>query len=64
MPAYEWTCKECDAKVRGWSSYHPHDVRQPCKKFIAKSPDDPFSPTLFSSYCQFKDPKMIDTDGL
>jgi len=55
MPAYEWTCKECDAKVRGLGSYHPGPTRQPCKKFLQ-------APLLMSNRCLFSDPKLIDID--
>jgi len=60
MPAYEWTCGECGAKLRGLGTYHPGNARAVCKKFIAKSPDSDYHPMCMSNRCLFSDPKLID----
>lgn len=64
VPAYEWTCEECGAKLRGLGTYHPGSARAVCKQFIAKSPDSDYSPMLMSNRCLFSEPKLIDIDEI
>jgi hypothetical protein len=62
MPAYEWTCGECGAKLRGLGTYEPGPARAVCKQIIARSPDSKYDPMIMSNRCLFSDPKLIDID--